>query len=123
MRLLRAGQRSARPLNCGVRRQVMQTFEAAFPELSAEVERALAALGQPELGRRFASALVREITSSRKAGYIQLAEDAMGPGRTLPLHKTKSSVVLDVGTDGSPIGVEVLAPDASTKAELRRRAV
>lgn len=50
-------------------------------------------------------------------------DDAMSPGCTLNLHKTKSFVVLDIGADGSPIGVEVLAPDASLKAELRRRAV
>lgn len=99
----------------------MQTFEAAFPELSAEVERALAELGDSDLGRRFATARVREVSSDGDVGYIRLAEDESAHGRTLPLHETQSWVVLDVAADGAPIGVEVLAPDAASRAELRRR--
>jgi hypothetical protein len=100
----------------------MKTLTEVFPALSAEVESALAEIDQAALGRRFSTAPVCAVSFECSVGYVSLSADEASPGRMIHLQHTASDIVLDVRFDDSPIGVEILAPRAALKAELRRRA-
>ena len=98
----------------------MKSLHESFPDLCDEVKSALADLGEVDLGRRFAEAFVHKVSCDHGAGYINLHSGTGTSVRTLPLYG-RSGVVLDIGNINVPIGVEVLNPSASLKAELRRR--
>ncbi|MCG8352011.1 MAG: hypothetical protein MI924_29950 [Chloroflexales bacterium] len=97
----------------------METLAEAFPALSVEVESALAEIDQAALGRRFSTAPVCAVNFERGVGYVYLSADEASPDRMIHLQNTTSDIVLDIGLNDSPIGVEILAPRVALKSELR----
>jgi uncharacterized protein YuzE len=101
----------------------METIAQAFPDLCADLVRALEHSGRGDLARQVPSAEIAEVTfdNSANAGYIYAYPVGTAHGETIPLENLMS-VVLDVDTSGKLQGVELLSPAGNLKSELRRRA-
>jgi hypothetical protein len=95
------------------------TLAKAFPDLVQELEESLSMRGEQDLLKQIREVFVFGVTCDGKIGYIATAEELDGPGKTMHLAETQFSLVLDVASDGSLIGIEVLAPSAPLKSKLR----
>jgi uncharacterized protein YuzE len=101
----------------------METIAQAFPDLCADLVRALQESGRDDVARQVYSAQIAEVTfdNSADAGYIYAHPVGTAHGETIPLENLMS-VVVDVNTSGKLQGVELLSPAGNLKSELRRRA-
>jgi uncharacterized protein YuzE len=52
-------------------------------------------------------------------GYVNLGPHGVPVARTLVMDEDRPVLNVDVRDDGSPIGIEVFAPDAETKSAMR----
>lgn len=94
-----------------------------FPELCAELVRALEGVGRSDLAGQVPSVRIAEVTfdNSADAGYIYAHPLGTVCGESIPL-ESSTSLVVDVDTSGKLQGIERLLPSGALKSELRRRA-
>ena len=101
----------------------METLAQAFPDLCADLVRALEDSGRSDLAGQVPFFRIANVTfdNSADAGYIYAHPVGSAHGETIPLENS-ASVIVDVDTDGKLKGVELLSPSGTLKSELRRHA-
>jgi uncharacterized protein YuzE len=101
----------------------METLAQAFPDLCADLVRALEGSGRGDLADQVPAVQIAEVTfdNSANAGYIYAHPVGATHGECIPL-ESLMSVVVDVDIAGKLQGVELLSPSGALKSELRRRA-